>query len=146
MKLNKIKESLKELIPEQKIKILDSLQDEEKKKKEVQELLKEAKEEQRRLESSLRNIAEIVREKKQEQPLEQIVQQAQEEMPKKEQKSVKAIYGVENNVKYLPSADKEYKSSPEMRLTEVTHQERQNLINESERLEKEKKKYDTGKS
>jgi len=141
MKLNKLKESLNALTPQQKIEILKTLP---KKDKEVQQLLLRAKEEQRIFEENLRNELrtqqETEEQQQQEQPLEQLIEEEQEAHKTSMKEQTKPIYGVEN-IKYLssPEADKEYHKGIDLQTNQ-----RGNLLSTEERLKKERKKYETG--
>ncbi len=159
--MKKIKDLLKNLTPRQKLDVLEPLLKEKKGKENEQilTLIEEIKDEQRLIEESIKLLeSKKSQEKKEESPLENIVeqeviqaQQKKEETPLQlygTEKKPEEIYGLEKlETKYLsPEARKqqEYKSEPKISVDRLTLEEEQNLINPEKRLEKQKKKYITG--
>ena len=167
MDINKIQESLKTLPPSQKLELLQSSLEKEKNKKNKKLLLyliEKAKQEKSILEESISRLQKTDTKKEEtEEPLETLVEEAAQ-MQSKEQgaksfriyganeQKPEELYGVEKlGAKYLTPElrkNKEYRSEPvHPHSDRFTLQEEQRLINsESHRLEKEKKKYQTGVS
>ena len=167
MNLKKIQDSLLELTPQQKIEFLEEALDNEKNKdnkKQILKLIADAKEEQSTLEEGLRNIArQNPRQKEPEEDLEEIVAEEAVNLPeKKEDKSIFSLYGVsqekqahqpyqvnnlQESIKYLSPEERkkgEYKSQPES--LNAPRFSSQQEFDEAKKLEKERKKYETGRA
>lgn len=162
--IKNLQKQLKNLAPQQKIDFLQELLKNKKgkEKDQILTLIREAKQEQILLEESIRKFESRSRHEEHlpEEPLETIVEEevAAQVQSKKEPTQLygspikpEDIYGSEKlQTKYLsPEARKnsEYKSQPEFPNRNAFTQEERNLINtESHRLEKQKKKYETGTS
>jgi len=164
MKIDKIKDQLKDLTPQQKLEILKPLAEKEKSKKnkkEIQFLIEKINEERLVLEEEIEKLQ--TKPKKEENPeeqLEEIVDETIEENPQlKQQKDTLKPYGLEenkpeslygtntikDNLKYLSPnerKEKEYQSQPEglnSREFFLHH-----TSDESKKAEKERKKYEAG--
>ena len=167
MDIEKIKKQLKNLTPKQKLDFLNPLFEEEKdkeKKKELNLLIKKSQSEQLILDSEIKNFEQKIKisENKEQEisSLENIIQESVEENPNlaKDQKPME-LYGTENlkpnllyganniekNINYLSPQEREkeqYKAQPE--ALNVNRSFHDINLDESKRLEKEKKKYETG--
>ena len=155
MQIEKIEESIKELTPDEKLKIIEPLLKKEKDKKKKATLFKiitKIKEEQRLIEENLQRLVE--KPKKEENPrahLETLVEEEAQKMPKEETKlkpygaDIKPgrVYGIaqqegpvyEQNKKNQPP---QYTQKP----VGLTSESEQNLIkSDSHRLQEDRKKY-----
>ena len=154
--------SLKNLTPKQKLEFLNEKLNKEKnkeKKNEIKNLITIIKQEQALLRESIRQFEsrrppetterrQEEPQEKQAEPLEEIIE---EEAPPPQETKPTEIYGLGTpRDKYLSPDERkkdEYKFQPDLSRDRFTLEEQQNLINtESQRLEKEKKKYETGVS
>ncbi|MEK6826496.1 MAG: hypothetical protein AABX90_02615 [Nanoarchaeota archaeon] len=163
MKIEKLQKSLKSLTHKQKLDVLKPLllkEKNKKNKKQTQFLIKKIEDEKLILEEEIEKLQPKQVKEQKEEPLEQIVQESIEENPElkkqttnlkiygAEEKRPERLYGINNvkeNIKYLSSAERkeqEYKFQPEgLNVNRFT----QDLsLDESKRLAKEKKKYETG--
>ncbi|MFH1592780.1 MAG: hypothetical protein ABIB47_05430 [Candidatus Woesearchaeota archaeon] len=159
MKIDKIKERLKDLTPQQKLNILEPLFEKEKdkkSKKEIQFLIKRTEEEKLVLEEEISKLGKKPKKEEKEEPLENIVEETLEENPdlKRKTKDLQKLYSLEEkkpdnlyavgDIKYLSSngaKEQEYKAEPEGlnvdRFQEVH-------MSETKKLEKARKKYESG--
>jgi len=167
--MKKIQDSLKGLTPQQRLEFLETTLEKEKNnknKKQILTLIKETKKEQTLLEETIRQFeSRKPLEEEKAEPLETMVEEevaAQIQTKKQEQpgqlyglqptqSKPEDMYGAEKiQTKYISPErrkDSEYKSQPEFPSGARLTREEENLINtESHRLEKEKKKYETGVS
>lgn len=165
--MKNIQDRLKNLTPQQKLQFLEPLVRKKKgnEKNQILTLIKEVEQEQTILEESIRKLEssrprEEHTEGHPEEPLETIVEEeAASQAQKKEEKpsqlygappTPQDIYGTEKiQTKYLSleeRKDKEYKSQPDFTPENRFSREEESLINQEKRLEKEKKKYETGVS
>ena len=152
MNIEKLKKELQGLTPIQKLGILRSLFKREKNEESRKRLflfIEKAEKEKQLFDEELRNL-ESSAEQQEEEPLENIVEQTIEENPelKKDEKKPTEIYGIDNiekNIQYLSPAEREkteYKfESSGLQLNKF---QEERILDESKRLEKEKKKYETG--
>lgn len=159
--MENLTDQLRILTPQQKLEFLEPLLKKKKgkEKKQILTLIKEVKQEQSLLEESIRSLEKKrpIHEDHPEEPLESIVEEeATTQAQKKEQplqlygSPVKPgdMYGTERlETKYLSSEEREkdkYKSQPEFPSGNILTSEERNLAGPEKRLEKEKKKYETG--
>ena len=148
--MKKILESLKNLTPQQKIEFLQSKienKKNKKSKKRILALIKEAKQEQKLLEETIRNFQKVtpITEKKEE-PLEAIVEEAVTSQTKKEEKPSQLygaqpkpedIYGLERlESKYLSNEERtkeKYQAEPSgFSMARFTEEERKKLKKQEE--------------
>ena len=160
MRLDKIINSLRDLTPQKRLELLGpELQKEktEKGKEQILLLIEEAKEEQRNIEENLIKLEKVTRVEAEEPLLENIVQKEaiEEEQNNQKQRQIQRLYGLEDrkpadlygreDLKFNEEDKQksEYKQATEDRFTQ--EREQNFILDESKRLEKERKKYETGR-
>ena len=160
MRLDKIINSLRDLTPQKRLELLGpELQKEktEKGKEQILLLIEEAKEEQRSIEENLVKLEKVTRVEAEEPLLENIVQKEaiEEEQNNQKQRQIQRLYGLEDrkpadlygreDLKFNEEDKQksEYKQATEDRFTQ--EREQNFILDESKRLEKERKKYETGR-
>ncbi|MEK6934539.1 MAG: hypothetical protein AABW46_01545 [Nanoarchaeota archaeon] len=159
MNLDKIKESLQGLTPQQKLELLNKNLKNEKSEKGREQILlfiEEAKQEQLNIEANLKSLQVRTIERTREEQLENIVEE--EQLAQTEQKrgeEIQQLYGTkaqQNKTTGLymretqfyaeNRSNRDYKPQESDRFT---IEREQNLINPQKSLEKERRKYETGR-